>query len=89
MWQRAVNKFIRIVFKLKSHDSVTTITRQNKILTINQQTMEHDTARLMHNYLHDTLPTTYKNLLKIIFVQSFTNKKKFLSFSSILQNKHY
>jgi len=34
MLQRAVSKFIRIEFKLKSHDSVKTVMKLNKIFTI-------------------------------------------------------
>jgi len=34
--QSAVNKFITIVFNLKSYDYVKTIKKQYKILTINQ-----------------------------------------------------
>ena len=52
--QRAVNKHVRIMFNLKSKNSVKMVMKHSNILNL-QQMREFEIASIMHNYVHKKL----------------------------------
>jgi len=73
--QRSVNKFFRLIFKLKPRDSVKQILRQNNVVTI-IQLRKFEIACFMHKYFHKRLPSACKNMLEDNFLTSTSRTRR-------------